>query len=91
MKMTTVEIRNGESIVFDLSKFKTYYLSKLVKSEEVVVEKARPSYPSELEATKKFIINHNYDGMIGTVTYDPDTKTIRGSGYGWESMFYNLE
>lgn len=89
--MKTVEIKIGQEVPFDLSKLKFSWLSSLVKSDESVVTKKRPTFPSEIDPSKKFTINHNYDGMIGTIVYDPETKTIKGSGYGWETMIYNFE
>lgn len=89
--MKSVEIFLDKEVVFDLSKFSTSWLTKLVKSEELTIDKIKPSYPSLMDPKKKFTINHNYDSMTGTITYDPQTKTLKGSGYGWISMVYCFE
>jgi len=91
MKTTSVVLTLGEETPIDLSKFKYCWLTTLVKDEETTIEKKKPSFPSEFDHNKKFTINHNYDGMIGSVIYNPETKTIKGSGYGWKTMTYNFE
>lgn len=86
--MKTVEILIGQEVPADLSKFGVSWLTELTRTDGEVEAIRKPSYPSEINNKANFVINHNYDGMVGTLTYNAKDKTIKGSGYGWTSMLY---
>lgn len=90
--MKTIVIKHGEERREDLSGMKCFWLSNLtpkVKGDELIPEVrqyTKPTYPSEFNSSEKIMVRYNYDGLMGSFTWDPETQTLAGKGYGWETL-----
>uniref|UniRef100_A0AAU8KXT9 Uncharacterized protein n=1 Tax=Pantoea phage Survivor TaxID=3232176 RepID=A0AAU8KXT9_9CAUD len=84
--MKTVTINKGEELTPNLNGFTHFWLNEIVREDETVITKVKPTYPSEFDAKDPLRCNFNYDGTTPTIVFDPETKKLKASGWGYTKL-----
>jgi hypothetical protein len=84
--MKVVTISKGEEISVSLSGVSHWWLNTIEKEDETVISKVKPTYPSEFDSKEPLRCNFNYDGTTPTIIYDPETKKLKATGWGYTKM-----
>lgn len=84
--MKVISIKKGEEIPVNLSGVKEFWLNEITKEDTSVISYRKPTFPSEFSSSSSMHCNYNYDGMTPTLTYNSETKLLKATGWGYETM-----
>lgn len=91
--MEIIKIINGEERVNEAVNYTQGWLHRVVKDDEDRTEVLydKPSFTCEVSPNTRANINYNYDGMLLSIKYDPETRLLKGQGYGWKECEFIVD
>lgn len=84
--MRVISIGKGEEVDLDDSKIKEFWLTSIVAEDDTQRVFEKPTYPSEFSIREPLRCNFNYDGMTPTIIFNPETKKLKASGWGYKVL-----
>lgn len=84
--MQVISLNKGEEVVINDPAIVEFWLTSIVKEDDSVIVKDKPSTPSEFSIKDPLRCNYNYDGTTPTITFNTETRKLKATGWGYKTI-----